>query len=147
MYGKKTRAFSLSTAAVLVLSALPAVSSARTIPGSIGRAANGPDNLCLPLFNSSVVNSCGHDLRVDFPLVADTFGTITARVRADGPSDSVACELSWWSGLSFRSSPTGKNTGGGLQQVSLTVTASISTDSVFIGCTLKPNGRVHTLIY
>jgi hypothetical protein len=147
MHSNKSRAFSLSTAAALVLSALPAVSNARTVPGSIGRAATAADNLCLPLSNSSIINSCSHDVRADFPLVADTFGTITARVRADGPSDSVACELAWWSGLTFRASPTGKNTGGGLQQISLTVAASISTDSVFVGCTLKPNGRVHTLIY
>jgi hypothetical protein len=147
MHSKKIRAFSLSTATALVLSALPAVSNARTIPGSIGRAANPPDNVCLPLFNSSVINSCSHDVRADFPLVFDSSGNISARVRADGPSDTVACELNWWSGLTFRASPTARNTGGGLQMLNLAVTGAFSTDSVFIGCTLKTNGRVHTLLY
>jgi hypothetical protein len=146
MHGNNIRAFSLSTAAALLLTALPGVSDARTIPGSIGRAANPPDSLCVTLSNSAAVNTCAHDVRVDFPLVVDTFGTITARVRAEGLANTVACEVAWWSGFTFRQSATAANTGG-VQQLSVSVAGSISSDSIFVGCTLKQNGRVHTLAY
>ena len=144
MHGNNIRAFSLSTAAAVLLTAFPGVSDARTVPGSIGRAANPSDSLCLTLSNSAAVNTCAHDVRVDFPLVVDTFGPINARVRAEGAANTVACEVVWWSGVTFRQSPTAANTGG-LQQLSLSVTGSISSDSIFVGCTLKPAGRVHTI--
>jgi hypothetical protein len=144
MPNHQIRAFSLSTAAALVLTALPAVSDARTIPGSIGRAAHPPDNICLPV-GGALRNVCAHPVRVDFPLVVDTFGTITARVRARGP---IECELSWWDGVTLRQSPTASlSVAGAPQLFSLTVNSSIPTDSVFIGCTLNQNAAVHTLIY
>jgi hypothetical protein len=148
MHNQQFRALSLSTAAALLLTALPAVSNARTNPGSIGVAAIPADADCLSLSNSAIVNTCSHNVRVDFPLTHDSSGTLNAQVRAQGPIGGVACEISWWSGLSFRAGTTQSLTAANVVQLlSVSVTASFTTDSVFIGCTLQPNARVHTLLY
>jgi hypothetical protein len=148
MYNYQFRAFSLSTAAALLLAALPAVSDARTNPGSIGVAANAADADCLQLANSAILNTCTHSVRVDFPLTHDSSGTLNAQIRAQGAIGGVSCELAWWSGLSFRASTTQSLTlANVVQLLSLSVTGAFTTDSVFIGCTLQPNARVHTLLY
>lgn len=147
MHNYQIRAFSLATATALVLAALPAMSEARTTPGSIGRGANEADDTCLVLSNSSIINSCAHPVRVDFPRIHDSSGTLTEQVRAQGPVNSVDCQLVWWDGISIGVSATGSLTSTNIQLISLTVAGSLTTDSVYVGCTLQQNGTVHTLIY
>lgn len=153
MYSKLSHGFSFFATTAFVLGTLHTPSDARAVPGSIGRAAVGSNQDCFFLDESVAINGCTSVMRYDVPLVVDLpagVSTLTVRVRAStpGPAADFKCELVGFNGFSRVSSgPKPLPASGPAQTISLTTSALLPSDGIYVGCDVPQSGALGAVLH
>lgn len=130
---------------------VPATSSARTQPASLGRAISDSHTGCFSLWYSTVTNNCGGTRGFEMPLVIDSGGNKTVSVTAygAGPANNVCCTASglnreatlvWGSGAAQCLPSFGSS-----QVITMTGAHVPGWGYAYATCQVSPGGRVNTV--